>query len=177
MCFSHTVSISVTESWNFYKVAFCHCPSLGFSEILENCSCILAPVGDGASPGASSLVSLAGRYNNADQLCLNATNGRLGTLDVFRRHNHSYLISFSIFYILVSSENLTKYMRVLSSDDHQLLTFGDTRHGKLCSGEEESNVFVPQPADQLQQLHVTRVRTKTAARQQDENGNSCTSAG
>ena len=51
---------------------------------------------------------------------------------------------------------------LLLTDDHQLLTFGDSRHGKLCSGEEESNVFCPQPASQLQQLFVSRVSTCTA---------------
>ena len=52
--------------------------------------------------------------------------------------------------------------RLLLADDHQLLTFGDSRHGKLCTGEEESNVFTPQPASELLQLCVARVSSRSA---------------
>ncbi|KAF0305835.1 X-linked retinitis pigmentosa GTPase regulator [Amphibalanus amphitrite] len=43
------------------------------------------------------------------------------------------------------------------TEDHQLLTFGDSRHGKLCTGDEESNVFTPQPASEVRHLHIAMV--------------------
>ncbi|XP_037082015.1 X-linked retinitis pigmentosa GTPase regulator-like [Pollicipes pollicipes] len=45
----------------------------------------------------------------------------------------------------------------LVTDDGRLLTFGDSRHGKLCGSDEESNVFVPKLASEVGQLHVDKV--------------------